>query len=78
MSVTIVLVLELQPGADIPAGSARLPGGTPRRFHGWLGLAEAIDSLTGTSARGDASSIFGATTTTDGRADGQPTEGSAT
>jgi hypothetical protein len=74
---SITIVLELDPAADIPAGSARLPGETPRRFHGWLGLAEAIDSLTGMSARGDATSIFGPSAAKPGSADGQPTEGSA-
>ena len=28
-----------------PAGSARRPDGPPRQFHGWLGLAEALDTL---------------------------------
>ena len=42
---SITIVLELDETTDCPAGSARLPGGTSRDFHGWLGLAEAIDSL---------------------------------
>lgn len=73
---SITIVLELDPAADIPTGSARLPGGTARRFHGWLGLAEAIDGLTGMFARSDATSMFGATPTTGGSADGQSMEGS--
>lgn len=73
---SITIVLELDPATDIPAGSARLPGGTARRFHGWLGLAEAIDGLTGMSARSDATSMFGAATTSHGSAEGQSTEGS--
>jgi hypothetical protein len=74
---SITIVLELDPAAEVPAGSARLPGQAPRRFHGWLGLAEAIDALTGMSARGDATSILGATAGSGGSANGQPTEGSA-
>lgn len=42
---SITLVLELDETMDSPAGSARLPDGTSRKFHGWLGLTEAIDSL---------------------------------
>lgn len=42
---SITLVLELDETTDSPAGSARLPDGTSREFHGWLGLTEAIDSL---------------------------------
>jgi hypothetical protein len=48
---SITIVLELDESADSPAGSARLPDGTRRSFHGWLGLTEAIDSLAGISAR---------------------------
>ena len=72
---SITIVLELDPAKDIPAGTASLPGGTAHRFHGWLGLAETIDSLTG-FARGDATSIFGAATT-GGSANSQPSEGSS-
>ena len=42
---SITLVLELDEPTGSPAGSARLPDGTSREFHGWLGLTEAIDSL---------------------------------
>lgn len=42
---SITIVLELDEAMDSPSGSARLPGGTTREFHGWLGLTEAIDSL---------------------------------
>jgi hypothetical protein len=44
-STSITIVLELDETTDVPAGSARLPGGPSREFHGWLGLTEAIDSL---------------------------------
>src|SRR5262245_58568286 len=39
------IVLELDETTDVPSGSARLPDGTTREFHGWLGLAEAIGVL---------------------------------
>ena len=42
---TITIVLELDEPTDHPSGSARLPDGTAREFHGWLGLAAALDSL---------------------------------
>jgi len=42
---TITIVLELDEATDCPSGSARLPDGTARTFHGWLGLAAALDSL---------------------------------
>ena len=42
---SITIVLELDEATDSPSGSARLADGTSRDFHGWLGLAEAIDSL---------------------------------
>jgi hypothetical protein len=51
---SITIVLELDDTSDTPVGSARLPDGTCRTFHGWLGLAEAIDSLAGMSAPGGA------------------------
>lgn len=50
----ITIVLELDESADTPVGSARLPDGTCRPFHGWLGLAEAIDSLAGLDVRSGA------------------------
>ena len=42
---SLTIVLELDEATDTPSGSARLPNGTSRDFHGWLGLTEAIDSL---------------------------------
>ena len=42
---SITIVLELDEATDSPSGCARLPDGTTREFHGWLGLAEAIDVL---------------------------------
>jgi len=42
---TITIVLELDESTDCPSGSARLQDGTAREFHGWLGLAAALDSL---------------------------------
>ena len=42
---TIVVVLELDDTADCPSGSASAAGGETRTFHGWLGLAAAIDAL---------------------------------
>lgn len=52
----VTIVLDLDPTADSPVGTARLPDGTHRAFHGWLGLAEAIDALAGIRAeRADSS-----------------------
>ena len=42
---TITIVLEFDRPADCPSGWARLQDGTAREFHGWLGLAAALDSL---------------------------------
>jgi len=42
---SITIVLELDESTDCPSGCARFPDGTTREFHGWLGLAEAIDVL---------------------------------
>ena len=42
---TITIVLELDESTDHPSGCARLPDGTAREFHGWLGLAATLDSL---------------------------------
>jgi hypothetical protein len=42
---SITIVLSLDGTTDSPSGSARLADGTEREFHGWLGLAEAIDAL---------------------------------
>jgi hypothetical protein len=54
MSTTIVL--ELDEAGDSPVGNACLADGTCRPFHGWLALAEVIDSLAGMSTRGEATS----------------------
>jgi hypothetical protein len=43
---TIVVVLELDDTADSPSGNATGPTGESQAFHGWLGLAAAIDVLT--------------------------------
>src|SRR5262245_3562708 len=50
MRTTITIVLGLDESTESPSGSARLPDGTAREFHGWLGLAAALDSLSRTSA----------------------------
>jgi hypothetical protein len=42
---SVTIVLELDETTDSPVGRARVPGGPSREFHGWIGLAEAIDSL---------------------------------
>jgi hypothetical protein len=47
---SITIVLELDEVTDSPSGYARLPDGMAREFHGWLGLAQAIDSLARTAA----------------------------
>ena len=47
---TITIVLELDGSTECPSGLARLEDGTAREFHGWLGLAAALDSLARTSA----------------------------
>jgi hypothetical protein len=52
---SITIVFELDETSDRPCGSAHLPDGTSREFHGWLGLAEAVDALAradGDPARG--------------------------
>lgn len=53
---SITIVLELEETVGSPAGSAHLPDGTCRTFHGWLGLAETIDSLAGMYAKSAARS----------------------
>jgi len=45
-TTTIVIVLELDGLADCPSGHASVAGSEPQEFHGWLGLATAIDALT--------------------------------
>lgn len=47
---SITIVLELDDVADSPRGHACLADGTSREFHGWLALAEAIESLARTGA----------------------------
>lgn len=42
---SITIVMEFDETEDSPTGRACLPDGTTREFHGWLGLAEAIDAL---------------------------------
>ena len=42
---SVTIVLELDATTDSPVGRARVLGGPSREFHGWIGLAEAIDSL---------------------------------
>ena len=42
---TVTIVLELDTSADCPSGCARFQDGTAREFHGWLGLAAALDSV---------------------------------
>lgn len=42
---SVTIVLELDETADTPVGRAHVLGGPSREFHGWIGLAEAIDSL---------------------------------
>jgi hypothetical protein len=44
-TTSIVVVLELDLSADCPSGSAAVSGREPREFHGWLGLAAAINAL---------------------------------
>ena len=46
---SVTIVLELDETTDTPVGRAHVPGGPSREFHGWIGLAEAIDSLARTS-----------------------------
>lgn len=42
---TIAIVLELDGTTDCPSGNAAAEGCEPQAFHGWLGLAAAIDAL---------------------------------
>lgn len=49
-TTTITLVLELDETTDSLSGRVRIADGSDREFHGWLGLAEVIDSLTRASA----------------------------
>jgi hypothetical protein len=49
-TTTITLVLELDETTDSLSGRVHLADGSDREFHGWLGLAEVIDSLTRASA----------------------------
>ena len=43
--MSITLVFEFDEATESPSGTALLPDGTAREFHGWLGLTETIDSL---------------------------------
>jgi hypothetical protein len=45
-ATTVVIVLHLDDLADRPSGTATAAGAEPRSFHGWLGLAAAIEALT--------------------------------
>ena len=49
-TTTITLVLELDETTDSLSGRVRLDDGTACEFHGWLGLAEVIDSLSRATA----------------------------
>lgn len=49
-TTTITLVLELDETTDCPSGHIRLADGSACEFHGWLGLAEVIDSFVRASA----------------------------
>jgi hypothetical protein len=51
---SITIVLEVDGSLDRPCGIARLRDGTRRSFEGWLGLADAIDSLAAIEAHDDA------------------------
>ena len=42
---SVTIVLDVDHIEDCPSGTARLLEGPARSFHGWLGLAEAIDAL---------------------------------
>ncbi len=45
-TTTIVIDLDHDEDVDCPSGTATVAGAEPRRFHGWLGLAAAIEALT--------------------------------
>ena len=62
---TLTIVLDLEATADRPTGTARLPDGTSRTFHGWLGLAEAIDAGVAMQLRDEASPRSSTTTAED-------------
>jgi hypothetical protein len=53
---SITIALELDDTVDVPVGLVRLPDGTERPFHGWLGLSEVIDALIGSDAPGGTAS----------------------
>lgn len=73
-SITIVLELD---ETNSPVGRALGPDGTDRTFHGWLGLAEAIDALAGIDARSDATSPIARANPSPGVARGNRTERSS-
>lgn len=62
-TATITLVLELDETTDSLSGRVRLGDRSEREFHGWLGLAEVIDSLTRASASLDSVTTTGKETT---------------
>jgi hypothetical protein len=51
---SITIVLQVDETVDTPVGTARLPEGTSRTFHGWVAFAEAIDALAGLTPTGGA------------------------
>jgi hypothetical protein len=50
----ITIVLELDGSVDSPFGTAGLPDGIRRSFHGWLALAAAIDELAASTVTAEA------------------------
>jgi hypothetical protein len=63
--------LELRLDGDSPAGFAKVCGGRPREFAGWIGLVTAIETiLTGDRSPG------AATTTNFTTTEGDPRDGS--
>jgi hypothetical protein len=51
---SIATALEFEKTFDSPVGTARLPDGTSRTFHGWLGLAEVADAFAAMPTTGGA------------------------
>jgi hypothetical protein len=51
---SITTALEFEKTIDSPVGTARLPDGTFRTFHGWLGLAETTVALAALPTTGGA------------------------
>jgi len=50
-TATTVITLSLDETADCPSGTATTARGESRAFHGWLGLAAAIQALAGIGSR---------------------------